>query len=907
MTTLEFDVADGAVLVKRCNTNSASSIINAGYIPRDHIGTEEQWQELQSQLQYNDEMDGKDDYSSLRQQQLNESNSRDNDNNCNYNDSNNNDNNHDEVDDGDDNDDDDNEFEMQKVNLTRLSLPVPQVKNGISPPQHIAISKDNLNIDIKSKSGDLDPTEDNFYIMDDNRSNATSENLHEDDEDHTSFGADDELKKLVNSENISFQNHWDMSQQQPQQNTLTHRHLEMTQQLYSMHRMGMVEDDSSDIDGDADADSPHELINASGDDQSEPITHYTICSDTTTQSDETWSQSAPCNNQQPKGKLEMLNEALQQVEEMREFMKSLTTIDSNVESMLENKWANLMEHIELNSSDAPYEGVIATPLQSDEYPIKNKASAQITITPTPKINQEISDKCPMCTKVVYNREEIKACNAVWHTSCFQCGGPYGGGCKKVLTRGNYTDYKGMIPYCKHCYSNSFGPTGFGITGVSTVKSINPLPISNTDITCNNVSFHPYTSSKIDLARSYATTPPPAPPLPNTPTNQISPKIAAISNNILSNLCPVCDQTVYKREEIRACSAVWHSTCFKCGGGTEDGCKRVLTRDNYVDAKGKTPFCKHCYSKLYGPKGFGMNGVSNFTASAPSTPQTVLRESTLPSATVVSGNATIVEDSNLTPKQYQQLRQKQQDDSKAKERENSRSPVPRDNTRSPVPKANAQAVLESTSSLTSPTPSSARKFRFGGPAEKCPVCAQSVFKKEEVKACNNVWHTHCFKCGGTQGGGCGRVLTRDNYVDYKGQTPFCKYCYGKLYGPTGFGVSMAQTLTPTTTTPVSTARPQITPKSISPVPTPSKYLLTPSAQLSSVANSITPDTAASQAASIDVRTPSNHHTLRAIAALKARRRKLFEMKCFMKTIDPNHPNIDTIFEEQWAVYEQLKAV
>ena len=55
-----------------------------------------------------------------------------------------------------------------------------------------------------------------------------------------------------------------------------------------------------------------------------------------------------------------------------------------------------------------------------------------------------------------------------------------------------------------------------------------------------------------------------------------------------------------------------------------------------------------------------------------------------------------------------------------------------------------------------------------------------------------------------------------------------------------------------------------PQPISPVLTPSKYILKTLIQLYSIANSITPDNVASQAPSIDVITPSNHNTWRAKA-------------------------------------------
>ena len=43
-----------------------------------------------------------------------------------------------------------------------------------------------------------------------------------------------------------------------------------------------------------------------------------------------------------------------------------------------------------------------------------------------------------------------------------------------------------------------------------------------------------------------------------------------------------------------------------------------------------------------------------------------------------------------------------------------------------------------------------------------------------------------KClGGSKKDGCGRVLTRDKYVDHDNE-PYCSACYSKLFRPKGFG-------------------------------------------------------------------------------------------------------------------------
>ena len=76
-------------------------------------------------------------------------------------------------------------------------------------------------------------------------------------------------------------------------------------------------------------------------------------------------------------------------------------------------------------------------------------------------------KCFVCDKAVYQMEEIKALERVWHKLCFRCG--YGApedstGCnKKLELGGGYSERKigdePSIPYCNSCYNKHFGPQG----------------------------------------------------------------------------------------------------------------------------------------------------------------------------------------------------------------------------------------------------------------------------------------------------------------------------------------------------------------------------------------------------------------------------------------------------------------
>ena len=78
--------------------------------------------------------------------------------------------------------------------------------------------------------------------------------------------------------------------------------------------------------------------------------------------------------------------------------------------------------------------------------------------------------------------------------------------------------------------------------------------------------------------------------------------------------------------------------------------------------------------------------------------------------------------------------------------------------------------------------------------KCCICTKSVYKPEEVRALNKVWHKSCFCCSSTAKDGCGRVLSiMEGYLVHDERIPYCKSCYNKLYAPKGVNASLAGTI------------------------------------------------------------------------------------------------------------------
>lgn len=68
-----------------------------------------------------------------------------------------------------------------------------------------------------------------------------------------------------------------------------------------------------------------------------------------------------------------------------------------------------------------------------------------------------------------------------------------------------------------------------------------------------------------------------------------------------------------------------------------------------------------------------------------------------------------------------------------------------------------------------------------PQKKCQRCAKSVYQAEEKKDSNgNPWHKTCFVCVE-----CRKGLDSTT-LNMHGNEIYCKSCYGKNYGPKGYG-------------------------------------------------------------------------------------------------------------------------
>ena len=203
-------------------------------------------------------------------------------------------------------------------------------------------------------------------------------------------------------------------------------------------------------------------------------------------------------------------------------------------------------------------------------------------------------------------------------------------------------------------------------------------------------------------------------------------------------CPRCNKSVYQAEEVLAVGQHFHVECFRCAE-----CQGRLATGSLCE-KNNIIYCEPCYAKLFGPKGFGIGGTLVQTGTSVATP----------SATAASTSATI----RSAPVQ----------------------------SSAAVAPATSIATNIKPSSLRSPgpavptaAPSTTAASRFGG-GNKCATCKKTVYAAESVIAANKEYHDSCFVCQT-----CRHRLSSTTLNERDGIL-FCNTCYGKQFGPKGFG-------------------------------------------------------------------------------------------------------------------------
>ncbi|XP_066600576.1 muscle LIM protein Mlp84B [Prorops nasuta] len=385
-------------------------------------------------------------------------------------------------------------------------------------------------------------------------------------------------------------------------------------------------------------------------------------------------------------------------------------------------------------------------------------------------------KCPKCGKSVYAAEERVAGGLKWHKMCFKCGL-----CGKLLDSTNCSEHEGEL-FCKVCHARKFGPKGYGFGGGAG---------------CLSMDQGEHLKSSEDFARG---------------SNAVL-ESRAIAKAPEGEGCPRCGGYVYAAEQMLARGKPWHKECFKCGC-----CSKRLDSVNCCEGPDKDIYCKVCYGKKFGPKGYGYGQgggalQSDCYANGDAAPRTTVVDTAIIKAPPgkgcprCGGVVFAAEQVLAKGREWHRKCYKCRDCTKTLD-----SIIACDGPDKDVycktcygkkwgPHGYGFACgsgFLQTDGLTEDEISSQRPFynpdttSIKAPAgQGCPRCGGMVFAAEQQLAKGTMWHKKCFNCAE-----CHRPLDSMLACDGPDKEIHCRACYGKLFGPKGFGFGHKPTLVST---------------------------------------------------------------------------------------------------------------
>ncbi|KAK7601538.1 hypothetical protein V9T40_008979 [Parthenolecanium corni] len=313
-------------------------------------------------------------------------------------------------------------------------------------------------------------------------------------------------------------------------------------------------------------------------------------------------------------------------------------------------------------------------------------------------------KCPKCGKSVYAAEEKVAGGYKWHKDCFKCNL-----CGKALDSTNCAEHENQL-FCKNCHGRKFGIKGYGFGGGAGALNM-------------------------DTGDQFGT-------VPHRPHAALEPR--AIAKAPDGEGCPRCGGCVYAAEQMLALSRGWHKECFKCSD-----CSKRLDSRNVCEGPDKDIYCRVCYAKEFGPKGYGYG----------------LGAGALQSDPIVNGTFKLLANYNQDiPESVRTI--------KLFTRKSVRTVFwhisPKTGPGLPVLVA-CEQIIPDTATIKAK------------PGQGCPRCGGAVFAAELVLAKGREWHKKCFKCKD-----CNKTLDSIIACDGPDNDVYCKTCYGKKFGPHGYG-------------------------------------------------------------------------------------------------------------------------
>lgn len=234
-------------------------------------------------------------------------------------------------------------------------------------------------------------------------------------------------------------------------------------------------------------------------------------------------------------------------------------------------------------------------------------------------------------------------------------------------------------------------------------------------------------------------------------------------------CPRCKKQVYFAEEKIVLGKPYHKMCVKCGH-----CNKQVDSGSVTDHQDEI-YCKSCYGRLFGPKGYGYGiGAGVLSMDDGSSYQNGPPRSNVPSTL----EAYIAPLKNSNGVSVTAAGSKEETTTKEVTTTiTTNSSITNNNSGG---NARAAAVTSTTNPANRPvhTPLPANTPKWGG-GTYCTRCNKSVFMAERLMAAGGAWHKACFTCQE-----CNKRLDSHSIREHD-RNIYCNPCYGKNFGPKGF--------------------------------------------------------------------------------------------------------------------------
>ncbi|KDE02225.1 hypothetical protein MVLG_07205 [Microbotryum lychnidis-dioicae p1A1 Lamole] len=230
-------------------------------------------------------------------------------------------------------------------------------------------------------------------------------------------------------------------------------------------------------------------------------------------------------------------------------------------------------------------------------------------------------------------------------------------------------------------------------------------------------------------------------------------------------CTYCGKSVYFAEQtIGPAGKIYHKPCLKCSS-----CGKTLEPGALLDHAGD-PYCKACYGKAFGTRGYGVGGAlvadyhdpravsknpsghsqdvaaASLSASTPNSPFSASQAAPAPDMPC-TGPSRMAETDSYRP----------------------RASLPN----MPRPTVPPKPFLAGRASVSTPP------GRIS--SDLCPRCQTTVYAAEHVLAAGSKWHKRCLRCAG-----CSTALASGQLNEKDGE-PWCRHCYANKFGHLAHGL------------------------------------------------------------------------------------------------------------------------